>query len=155
MGGQACVLYGAAEFSRDTDLAILCTTENLARLQEALSELQAKVIAVPPFNIDYLERGHSIHFRCEHPDAANLRVDIMSRMRGVAPFKTLLANQHPEEITSAAITQRPLLQLLSGNNSDLETALRDEEEKERQRDKKYWQPLKQELEQLRRQRLTK
>jgi hypothetical protein len=23
MGGQACVLYGAAEFSRDTDLAIL------------------------------------------------------------------------------------------------------------------------------------
>ncbi len=23
MGGQACVFYGAAEFSRDTDLAIL------------------------------------------------------------------------------------------------------------------------------------
>ena len=24
MGGQACVFYGAAEFSRDTDLLILC-----------------------------------------------------------------------------------------------------------------------------------
>jgi hypothetical protein len=27
MGGQACVLYGAAEFSRDTDFAILATEE--------------------------------------------------------------------------------------------------------------------------------
>jgi len=28
MGGQACVLYGAAEFSRDPDLAILAGPEN-------------------------------------------------------------------------------------------------------------------------------
>jgi hypothetical protein len=27
MGGQACVFYGAAEFSRDTDLAILASAE--------------------------------------------------------------------------------------------------------------------------------
>jgi hypothetical protein len=27
MGGQACVLYGAAEFGRDTDLAILGNAE--------------------------------------------------------------------------------------------------------------------------------
>ena len=33
MGGQACVFYGAAEFSRDTDLAILARSENLERLQ--------------------------------------------------------------------------------------------------------------------------
>lgn len=33
MGGQACVLYGAAEFSRDTDLAILASPANLARLR--------------------------------------------------------------------------------------------------------------------------
>jgi hypothetical protein len=26
MGGQACVFYGAAEFSRDTDLAILASS---------------------------------------------------------------------------------------------------------------------------------
>ena len=30
MGGQACVLYGAAEFSRDTDLAILADADNLS-----------------------------------------------------------------------------------------------------------------------------
>ncbi len=34
--GQACVFYGAAEFSRDTDLAILATSTNLERLTKAL-----------------------------------------------------------------------------------------------------------------------
>ena len=47
MGGQACILYGVAEFSRDTDLAILATPDNLRRLQAALTELEAAVVAVP------------------------------------------------------------------------------------------------------------
>lgn len=34
MGGQACVFYGAAEFSRDTDLAILAEEERAERLQD-------------------------------------------------------------------------------------------------------------------------
>jgi len=38
MGGQACIFYGAAEFSRDTDLAILASSENLARLKKALED---------------------------------------------------------------------------------------------------------------------
>lgn len=38
MGGQACVFYGAAEFSRDTDLAILATSENLSKLENALED---------------------------------------------------------------------------------------------------------------------
>jgi hypothetical protein len=46
MGGQACVFYGAAEFSRDTDLAILASSENLARLKQALKDLQAEVSAI-------------------------------------------------------------------------------------------------------------
>ena len=53
MGGQACVFYGAAEFSRDTDLAILANSENLARLKNALEDLHATVIAVPPFEATY------------------------------------------------------------------------------------------------------
>ena len=32
MGGQACVFYGAAEFSRDTDFAIAIDSDNWARL---------------------------------------------------------------------------------------------------------------------------
>ena len=48
MGGQACVFYGAAEFSRDTDFAIAIDSDNWARLNGALEALQARVIAVPP-----------------------------------------------------------------------------------------------------------
>ena len=61
MGGQACVLCGAAEFSRDTDLAILASPVNLARLKQALSDLRAHVIAVPPFEARHLRRGHAVH----------------------------------------------------------------------------------------------
>ncbi|NOS69524.1 MAG: hypothetical protein HOP33_06310 [Verrucomicrobia bacterium] len=89
MGGQACVFYGAAEFSRDTDLLILADGENLQRLSAALQELQAECIAVPPFAAEYLERGHAIHFRCHHPAAADMRVDLMSKLRGVDPFPAL------------------------------------------------------------------
>jgi len=61
MGGQACVFYGAAEFSPDTDLAILASPENLTRLQKALKDLKAEVIAVPPFEMKYLRKGtHSV-----------------------------------------------------------------------------------------------
>jgi hypothetical protein len=89
MGGQACVLYGAAEFSRDTDLAILASSSNLAKLRGALSDLQAEVIAVPPFDIRYLRKGHSIHFRCHQAEAAGMRVDVMTTMRAVDPFPSL------------------------------------------------------------------
>ena len=89
MGGQACVFYGAAEFSRDTDLAIVADAANLARLRRALADLQAEVIAVPPFALKYLNRGHAIHFRCQHPEAPRMRVDVMSEMRGVDAFAKL------------------------------------------------------------------
>lgn len=86
MGGQACILYGAAEFSRDADLAIVGSPDNLTRLRSALSDLKAEVIAVPPFEARYLDRGHAIHFRC---GSRGLRIDVMSSMRGVDPFPEL------------------------------------------------------------------
>jgi hypothetical protein len=89
MGGQACVFYGAAEFSRDADFAILAAAANLVRLRKALAELRAKVIAVPPFELKYLRKGHAIHFRCRHPAAFRMRVDVMSKMRGVDSFAKL------------------------------------------------------------------
>lgn len=89
IGGQACVFYGGAEFSRDTDVAVLAEPDNLGRLSSALEELQAECIAVPPFAPEYLARGHAIHFRCQHPDARGMRIDVMSVMRGVAPSDEL------------------------------------------------------------------
>ena len=107
MGGQACVLYGAAEFSRDADLAILADAGNLARLGDALAELQASCIAVPPFEARYLEMGLAVHFRCQHPEAIGMRVDVMSRMRGVDAFSdlwsrrtTLELGEEPVEVMS-------------------------------------------------------
>lgn len=224
MGGQACVLYGAAEFSRDTDLAILASEDNAGRLTKAMQALEAEVIAVPPFFLQHLHAGHAVHFRCRHPEAAGMRVDVMSRMRGVADFPTLwerrttlemddgtqcdllslpdlvqakktqrdkdwpmirrlveanyFANQadpSPEQLTfwfqelrtpellrdlarahpalaKDAITSRALIQhAISDDVPALTESLEDEERLERLDDKAYWQPLKQELERLRRQ----
>jgi hypothetical protein len=98
MGGQACVLYGAAEFSRDTDVAVLAEPDNLSRLSQALADLQAECIAVPPFASEFLQRGHAVHFRCRHPEASGLRVDVMAVMRGVAPFAELWERRTTQEI---------------------------------------------------------
>ncbi len=86
MGGQACVLYGAAEFSRDLDLALLPDPANLDRLRKALDDLQAQVIAIPPFRLEHLAEGLAVHFRCAQPGVAGLRIAVMTRMRGLDPF---------------------------------------------------------------------
>ena len=223
MGGQACILYGVGLFSDDTDLALLCDEPNVERLQSALAELQARVIAVPPFDIEFLRRGHAIHFRCEHPEAPGQRVDVMSVMRGVAPFPELwerratvllpegdevdllslsdlvrakktqrdkdwpmiqrivavhyfenrdeptppriefwlrelrtpdylqeVAERFPEE-TALIVSERDVLNALPQGEDAVRAALWAEQERERIADHAYWQPLRAELEQLRRQ----
>jgi len=222
MGGQACVLYGAAEFSRDADLVILADEENLSRLRSALDELQAERIAVPPFEREYLDMGLAVHFRCKHPEAVNIRIDVMSKMRGVDEFEALWERRTTLEIESETIellslpdlvqakktqqdkdwpmitrlleanyfenrdnptgrhvrfwlrelrtpallaevaarfprecsecaSERSLLALAqAGDIDNLREALRDEERREREADRRYWQPLGDELQRLRR-----
>ncbi|HEX5725388.1 MAG TPA: hypothetical protein VFX98_07965 [Longimicrobiaceae bacterium] len=65
------------------DIHLLASAENLSRLKDALAELAAEVIAVPPFEEEFLERGHAVHFRC----GDGLHLDVMARMRGVGPFE--------------------------------------------------------------------
>lgn len=89
IGGQACIIYGAAEFSRDSDFIVLCDNDNLGRLKEALNALKAELIYVPPPGADYLERGHACHFRCRAKDVRNLRVDVISKLRGCESFDKL------------------------------------------------------------------
>jgi hypothetical protein len=222
MGGQACVFYGAAEFSRDTDLAIVADAANLKRLRRALDELQAGVIAVPPFELKYLRHGHAIHFRCQHPEALRMRVDVMSKMRGVDLFPNLWKRRTTIELpdgtrcdllalpdlVQAKKTQRdkdwPMIRRLVeahyfqhnakpnpaqvrfwlqelrtpqllievaqrytmlarrftdkrtllvhaavGDLEQLQQALTAEEDTEREQDRRYWLPLKSELEKLR------
>lgn len=83
------MFYGAAEFSRNVDFAILAEPENLRRLQAALDELRAEVIAIPAFEESFLHQGLAIHFRCQAPGVEGLRVDVMTVMRGVDPFPEL------------------------------------------------------------------
>jgi hypothetical protein len=103
MGGQACVFYGAAEFSRDLDLLILADAANLPNLMGALHAMEAGVIAVPPFEERHLARGHAIHFRCKRKDVAELRIDLMSSLRGVAGFEELWARRTTIEVAGEPI----------------------------------------------------
>ena len=98
MGGQACVFYGAAEFSRDLDLLVLADAENLARLRSALDALVADVIAVPDFEARHLALGHAVRFRCHAEDVAGLRIDVMSSLRGVGGFEELWARRTTIEV---------------------------------------------------------
>ncbi len=228
MGGQACVFYGAVQFSRDADIAILATDENLHCLQQALDDLQAEVVAIPPFERKYLERGLAVHFRCRRSGFENLRLDVMSVMRGVEPFVQLwnrrttlqfadgqsidlmnvadlvlakktqrdkdwpmiralleehytrykhepttdvvefwlregrtprmlidVASQHVEA-AELILAQRTLIKYaITGSESELRSALFDEQQREQELDRTYWQPLVAELEQLRQDRPRK
>jgi len=89
MGGQACVLYGAAEFSRDFDLALYCTEKNINSFRLLLKTLNAELIAVPDFDIKHLLNGHALHFRANNRELSGIRIDVMSIMRGVDSFNVL------------------------------------------------------------------
>ncbi len=89
MGGQACILYGAAEFSRDIDLAVAVSVGNLRRLRAALRALEAEPVYFPSLSESALRKGHACHFRCLAPGLHRLRIDLMSKMRGVPAFAVL------------------------------------------------------------------
>jgi len=108
MGGQACVLYGGAEFSRDTDLVVLSEPANLDRLRAAMRGLRAERIAVPDLSQEHLQRGHAVHFRCRHPDVDGIRIDVMSVLRGVAPFEDLWRRR-----TTVTLDEGPACEVLA------------------------------------------
>lgn len=123
MGGQACVFYGAAEFSRDTDIIIDVSPTNLRRLRVALRQLRAEPIAVPPLSRRWLCKGHAVHFRCHLAEADGIRLDIMATLRGLAPFGTLWRRR-----TTIAITDGEQYDLLAPN--DLVTAKKTQRDKD-------------------------
>lgn len=222
MGGQACILYGGAEFSRDLDLTIGIDAINLAAVKNALNSLEAETIFFPSLSIKVLKRGHACHFRCHADGVEGLRIDLMNRMRGCDDFEDLwqrrtivrlpeigeigalsladliqakktqrekdwpmisrlvetnivqnikdadeqkitfwlkecrtpailirLAGEN-SELCKKVMVHRPLLEMaLNKDISKLKSGLLKEETEEREKDRKYWQPLKNQLEQWR------
>ena len=221
IGGQACIIYGAAEFSRDSDFIILCEPENLNKLKKALNSLKAKNIYLPPLREEFLNKGHACHFRCYDRGVSGLRIAIIAKLRGCEDFKQLwkrkqivklpgnkivqiigledlvqskktqrdknwlmlnrlvendmILTKRPsrkkikwwllecrnseklirlvkknKELAKECILKRPLLKTaLKGDVKKLQRELYKEELKEREKDEKYWLPLKKELETLR------
>jgi len=103
MGGQACVLYGASEFTRNIDLALILDNANQQLFNKFLLELKAKIIAIPNFDIKFLEKGHALHFRSEHDETKGLRIDIMSKMRGVDSFDILWSRRLTIELLDGVL----------------------------------------------------
>jgi len=89
IGGQACIVYGAVEFSRDTDFVVLVNASNMKRLRAALAELQAEPVFFPPLTAQHLRRGHACHFRCTATEVVGMRVDLMTKLRGCESFEQL------------------------------------------------------------------
>ena len=222
MGGQACVFYGAAEFSRDLDLLVLADAASLDLLRKALELVEAESIAVPALDGALLERGHAVHFRCRREEVAGLRIDVMSKLRGVDGFEAMwarrtsivvdsievdmlaledlvcakktqqdkdwpmirrlleqayfswalpledervdyflrelrspellmaLVRNYPEAAASVALMRPAVRDALEGEIGAVAVAMAAEEAAEREKDRVYWEPLKRELEQLRR-----
>jgi hypothetical protein len=94
IGGQACIFYGAAEFSRDVDYAVLVNPENLLKLKSALDELGAEQIFVPDLSAEVLKRGHACHFRFPKNDPKGARIDILGKMRGVDDFSEVWSRRN-------------------------------------------------------------
>jgi len=117
MGGQACVLYGGAEFSRDTDIVIVADADNLRRLQSALDDLDAAPIAVPPFEKEHLDEGLAVHFRCRRPGVEGMRVDVMSRVRGLPDFEMLWHRRTTVDTGSQTIEVLSLQDLITAKKT--------------------------------------
>ncbi|MFN3485890.1 MAG: hypothetical protein ACK44W_10470, partial [Planctomycetota bacterium] len=95
--------------TRDIDLAVAVSSSNLERLQAALRDLGAEPIYFPHLSARALRRGHACHFRCRRRDLEGLRIDVMYRMRGVAPFVQLWKRR--QEIHVSGVGKVALLSL--------------------------------------------
>ena len=87
ISGQATVLYGAATFSEDIDLWIDPTAENCDRFALTLRECGARYYKLtPPLTLEYLARGHGLHFFLSGRNASEMFLDILGKPPRVGSF---------------------------------------------------------------------
>jgi len=78
IGGQATVVYGAAQFTQDFDVWVRPTRKNLEALLRALSRSGARVHKLtPPVTVRNARRGHGFPFVVPSPRSAPVPLDVM------------------------------------------------------------------------------
>lgn len=92
ISGQASVLYGAATFSEDIDLWINPTSDNRSRFLAALTQCHARYYKLtPPFEVEYLLRGHGFHFTLPSKTEPDAFLDVMGKPPRVGSFESVRA----------------------------------------------------------------
>lgn len=86
MDGQAAVAYGVSQFTQDADFWIEPTARNLLRIRKALASLRARPRFLPPLKLQYLKRGHGIHFTLPHGNEI-FYVDLLGKPPCVGSFE--------------------------------------------------------------------
>lgn len=158
MGGQACVLYGAAEFSRDTDLAPALWARRTTLALEGAGEVD--LLSVPDLvaskktqrDRDWptIRRLVEVNYFTFRDEASAPRVRFWLRELRT-PALLLEAAARFREMVPEVLPLRPLLaHAIAGRADELLDGLAREERAEREVDRAYWAPLRAELEVLRR-----
>jgi len=145
MGGQACILYGGAEFSRDIDLSIgeigLLSLPDLVCAKKTQREKDWPMI----------RRLVETDISANLAQADEPRIVFWLEECRTPILLSALAKNHPT-LCKRVMTRRALLETaITGDLVVLEDLLHNEEKAEREIDRMYWQPLRMELEQWRRQ----
>jgi hypothetical protein len=147
IGVQDCIFYGAAEFSRDVDYAVLIDPENLLKMKAAL--VQSKKTRCDKdgpmirrlVDADYTKAS-------EDPPDKQIRFGLQECR---TPERLiLLLKRFPNQADAVSIFRPLLSQAYPGNEEILRDLLKKEEDRERDLDRAYWVPLRKELERWRR-----
>lgn len=86
IGGQAAVIYGAADFTQDVDIWVRPDAENFARLLRALAACRARVHKLtPPLTLHWGHRGHGFHFLIPTRES-RVPLDVLARPPRVGSF---------------------------------------------------------------------
>jgi hypothetical protein len=117
ISGQACILYGASQFTEDLDVWIQPTLKNLRSFLRAMARVKARVYKLtPPLTLKNVRTGHGFHFRI----GRELFVDVMgcpprvgrfrdaaSRARELETDWGVLPVSAPEDLVLLKRTNRP------------------------------------------------
>ena len=95
-----------------------------------------------------ISRLVEVHYLTHRDESTPPQREFWFRELRNAGLLTVLTAHFPDEATALA-NQRPALTAALAHD-DVARALRDEEERERAADRAYWEPLRKQLEQLRR-----